>query len=127
MLALTRVNPGKLVEIRNLARDVYRQTGGIKSRNTLDSAFAVQNGAAEGLLTHAIGAHDAHPSDDHAWRHVVEGLRMLARMLLTKRAGALAELSEMPMAWSGSQRQHGIIKPCPWGCTFRFPSVAPSV
>ena len=81
MLALASVDPGKFVELGNLAGNLNGKFGGIKPRYALDSTPAIEERAAESLLTLTVGTDNAHAGDHDAWSHFVEGLG--TRFLLT--------------------------------------------
>jgi hypothetical protein len=59
MFPLARIYPSKFIKVWNFARDVYRQIGRIKARDSFYPGFSRQNSLAESRLTHAIGADDA--------------------------------------------------------------------
>ena len=64
MLALARVHPRQFVKFGNFAGDMYRQGGRIEARDAFYAGFAGEKGAAKGFFAYAVGADDAHSSDD---------------------------------------------------------------
>ena len=69
VLTLARVDPPRLIEFRDLSRDVYRQIGWIEARNSFDARFANKQRAAKGLFTNAVRTDYAQTGDDDAWNH----------------------------------------------------------
>jgi hypothetical protein len=67
VFALFWIDPGELVKIRNLARDLYWQIADVIAGDSLDPTLPIENGAAEGLSPQTVWADHAHAGDDDSF------------------------------------------------------------
>jgi hypothetical protein len=69
MLALSRINPGELIEIRDLTRNPDWQVTCIKAGDSFNATFALKNRTAECIFPDSIGTHNSEAGDDCAFEH----------------------------------------------------------